>query len=167
MSELQNATSTIGFIHPLYDQSTVPRTSDIGIIILLAPLVSTHPDYQPGPISLPESMMELPRLNEEGTIVGLSTGQEGILYPNATLKSAYLMVTPKNNCSSQSEDTFCAAHEYYDANVCHSDSGSAFALHYRGGIVLVRFFFEAFRCLDINEHDFSIGWYDYGSIELL
>lgn len=83
--------------------------------------------------------MELPRINEEGTIVGLSTDFTGEFYSNSSLKSAYLMVQAKNLCSSTTNDTFCALNEYYDANVCHSDVGSGFAIHYRGGIALVSY----------------------------
>lgn len=113
--------------------------------------------------------MELPRMNEEGTVVGFTTAKDGIMYPNSTLKSAYLMVTPKDNCLSQSDDSFCVANVYNDVSACHLNSGTAFALHYRGKIVLVSIYilnislkFEIFHANNCN-----IGWNGYNGIELL
>lgn len=139
LGDLTNATSYFGFVHPLYDDATSPTTSDIGVIILTAPLNANNNSLEMSPIDLPPMIMDLPRINEEGTIVGFETDRYlGDLDANATLKSAYLMVHPNNECGgSMSNDTFCASHAYYNANVCNSDVGSAFTIHYRGGIVLV------------------------------
>lgn len=86
--------------------------------------------------------MVLPRLEEEGTIVGFNvrtTNEVPIV--SADLRAAYLLVHPITACSNMpdnADNLFCARDNEYSANVCTHSIGSPFVTSFRGNLILVR-----------------------------
>lgn len=78
----------------------------------------------------------MPRDFEEGTIVGFESGDSDDVGEEASLKTAYLSVISRDDCEFASEFSFCAANKFYDANVCKTDVGASFNVHYRGRVML-------------------------------
>ncbi|XP_037025247.1 vitamin K-dependent protein C-like [Bradysia coprophila] len=135
VSNLTRVTSTIAFIHPGY---VSPNTNNIGVIIL--PQIINSPLVEPVSLPLPSSVMVLPRLDEEGTIVGFNvrtTSEVPIV--SADLRAAYLLVQPNSACANMqdtAENLFCARDNEYSANVCTHSVGSPFVTSFRGNLIL-------------------------------
>lgn len=95
------------------------------------------------PISLPlsTSLMALPRLEEEGTIVGFNVRNTNeVPIVSADLRAAYLLVQPNSVCANMQgndQNLFCARDEEYSANVCTNSVGSPFVTSFRGNLILV------------------------------
>jgi len=135
VSNLTRVTSTIAFIHPGY---VTPNTNNVGVIIL--PELVTSPLVEPISLPLPASVMVLPRLGEEGTIVGFNvrTTTE-VPIQTADLRAAYLLVQPNDVCSNLpgiADNLLCARDEEYSANVCTNSIGSPFVTSFRGNLIL-------------------------------
>ncbi|KAJ6647732.1 Chymotrypsin [Pseudolycoriella hygida] len=135
MSNLTIITSNIAFIHPGF---VTDNTNNIGVIVL--PQLITSPLVEPINLPLPASVMVLPRLEEEGTIVGFSVSSaNGVPIPSSDLRAAYLLVQPNTVCASMqrsTENVFCARDDEYSANVCTNNIGSPFVTSFRGNQIL-------------------------------
>lgn len=85
--------------------------------------------------------MVLPRLEEEGTIVGFNVRNTNeVPITTADLRAAYLLVQPNSVCANMqgsTENLFCARDEEYGANVCTNSVGSPFVTSFRGNLILV------------------------------
>ncbi len=96
------------------------------------------------PISLPlaASVMVLPRLEEEGTVVGFNVRNTNeVPITAADLRAAYLLVQPDSVCASMQgshPDLICARDDEYSANVCSNSIGSPFVTTFRGNLILVK-----------------------------
>jgi len=136
VSDLTRITSNIAFIHPGY---VAPNTNNLGVIIL--PEWITSPLVEPIGLPIDAAVMVLPRLEEEGTIVGFNV-RNTIEVPivTADLRAAYLLVKPNTVCASMqggiNGNVFCARDDEYSANVCTNSVGSPFATYFRGDMIL-------------------------------
>lgn len=87
--------------------------------------------------------MVLPRLQEEGTIVGFAVRTVSEVPINtAYLRAAYLLIQPDSVCASMSgvvENVFCARDDEYSANVCTMSVGSPLVTTFRGNLILVNY----------------------------
>lgn len=85
--------------------------------------------------------MPLPRLDEEGTIVGFDVRNTNeVPITTAELRAAYLLVQPNSVCANMpnvSENLFCARDDEYSANVCTMSIGSPLVTSFRGNLILV------------------------------
>lgn len=85
--------------------------------------------------------MVLPRLEEEGTIVGFNVRNTNeVPIQQADLRAAYLLVQPDSVCANMqgvAGNAFCARDEEYSANVCTNSVGSPFVTSFRGNLILV------------------------------
>jgi len=135
VSNLTTVTSTIAFIHPGYIS---PNTHNIGVIIM--PQIIDSPLVEPIGLPLPAATMVLPRLEEEGTIVGFESRTVGeVPIMTAELRAAYLLVQPNSACANMQDgavNLFCARDNEYSANVCTHSVGSPFVTSFRGNLIL-------------------------------
>lgn len=86
--------------------------------------------------------MVLPRLDEEGTIIGFNVRNTNeVPIVTADLRAAYLLVQPDSACSNMPDNAgnlFCARDNEYSANVCTHSIGSPFVTSFRGNLILVK-----------------------------
>jgi len=135
VSNLTTIISTVAFVHPGY---VAPNLNNVGVIIL--PVLLTSPLVQPISLPLDASTMILPRMEEEGTVVGFSvrnTNESPIT--TADLRAAYLLVQPNSVCGNMqgnNENLICARDDEYSANVCTNSIGSPFVTTFRGNLIL-------------------------------
>jgi len=135
ISNLTRVTSTVAFIHPGY---VAPNLNNIGVIIL--PVLLDSQLVQPISLPLDASIMPLPRLDEEGTILGFNVRNTNEVPINtADLRAAYLIVQPNSVCGNMAgnnENLICARDDEYSANVCTNSVGSPFVTTFRGNVIL-------------------------------
>lgn len=85
--------------------------------------------------------MVLPRLEEEGTIVGFNVRNTNeVPITTADLRAAYLLIQPNSVCATMqgsAENVFCARDDEYSANVCTNSVGSPLVTSFRGNLILV------------------------------
>lgn len=104
--------------------------------------------------------MVLPRLEEEGTIVGFNvrtTNEVPIV--TADLRAAYLLVQPNSACANMpdnAENLFCGRDNEYSANVCTHSVGSPFVTSFRGNLILVKSIFFLHHFVDLQILNISL-----------
>lgn len=109
------------------------------------------------PIALPNSLIPLPRDNEEGLVVGFSyTDETGQPDENSVLHGVYLQTILSGRCISSHivnplENSFCASDPYYSSNSCTGNIGSGFVVRSRGEDLLVFFFTDFVNEVDLPQ----------------
>lgn len=137
LSEIIQIESFVAFVHPKFDLTT--NSADLGIIALRDPLnISTVV-----PIDLPITNTSIPRINQEGEVVGFGiTNQTDLPAPNTYLQKSYFIVTnvtdcPYTNFEQHARYNFCARDTFLRSQLCHGDTGTAFVVSHRGVDMLV------------------------------
>jgi len=135
VGNLTRVTSTVAFIHPGY---VAPNINNIGVIIL--PTLLTTPSIEPINLPLDAPLMILPRLGEQGTIVGFDVRNTNeIPATTAQLRAAYLLIQPNSVCGNMQGNNvnlICARDDEYSANVCTNNVGSPLVTSFRGNLIL-------------------------------
>ncbi|KAJ6647733.1 Chymotrypsinogen 2 [Pseudolycoriella hygida] len=132
LSQIIQIESTFAFVHPKYDLSS--NAVDLGIIILRDPL--NVPTVEP--IDLPITNTSIPRVNQEGEVVGFGiTSYTDLPAPHTQLQKSYFIVTnntecPHDNFEQHSRYNFCARDTFMRSQLCHGDIGTAFVVSHRG-----------------------------------
>lgn len=137
LSQIIQVETYIAFVHPKYDMST--NSVELGIILLRDPL--NIPTVVP--IDLPITDTMIPRINQEGEVVGFGiTGFVEYPAPNTYLQKSYFIVTdetacPHANFQQHARYNFCARDTFMGSQLCHGDIGTAFVVGHRGVNMLV------------------------------
>ncbi|KAJ6647730.1 Plasma kallikrein [Pseudolycoriella hygida] len=129
--------SSNGFIHPNYEATN--ENHNIGVLVLdtllPASLITS--------LSFPQFDVSIPRVYQEGTIVGFGiTEATDKPSPSPSWKSVYPSVVSDDSCQKQFQNvnlisTFCAHDSHSESKkVCEGDRGSALAISHRGVWVL-------------------------------
>ncbi|XP_037032976.1 coagulation factor X-like [Bradysia coprophila] len=138
-TQLTRLTSFVALIHNNVQTQFWPNRNDIGIILLPNDVTSALVE----PVTLPITVVPLPRDNEEGLVVGFSnTSQTGEPTENSVLQGVYLQTIAMNRCSSTHivnplQNTFCAFDQWFNSNSCSGNVGSGFVVRTRGEELLV------------------------------
>jgi len=137
ISKLTYTQSSNAFIHPNYESAN--ENNNIGVLVL----DSFIPTTSITSLSLPQFDVAIPRVYQEGTIVGFGiTEATDKPSPSAAWKSLYPSVVPDDACQKQIKNvnaasTFCAHDSHPESKkVCEGDQGSALAISHRGVWVL-------------------------------
>lgn len=137
LSQITQIESSFAFVHPKFDLSA--NSVDLGIILLREPL--TIPTVEP--IDLPITNTSIPRINQEGEVVGFGiTSFTDLPAPNTYLQKSYFIVTndtdcPHANFQQHARYNFCARDTFMRSQLCHGDIGTAFVVSHRGVDMLV------------------------------
>lgn len=137
MSQITQIESTFAFVHPKFELSR--NSVDLGIILLSEPL--TIPTVEP--IDLPITNTSIPRINQEGEVVGFGiTRYTDLPAPNTYLQKSYFIVTNETDCPHENFEqharyNFCARDTFMRSQLCHGDIGTAFVVSHRGSDILV------------------------------
>lgn len=150
------------FVHPKFELAT--NSVDLGIILLREPL--DVPTVQP--IDLPITNTSIPRINQEGEVVGFGiTSYTDLPAPHTYLQKSYFIVTndtdcPHANFQQHARYNFCARDTFMGSQLCHGDIGSAFTVSHRGIDMLVstdkrRLYFQPFMKLNYSQAGITNG----------
>lgn len=137
LSEITQIETAFAFVHPKYELST--NSVDLGIILLKDPL--DIPTVVP--IDLPITDTSIPRINQEGEVVGFGiTSYTDLPAPNTYLQKSYFIVTDDTDCPHENFEqharyNFCARDTFMGSQLCHGDIGTAFVVSHRGVNMLV------------------------------
>lgn len=137
LSQITQVETSFAFLHPKYDLSA--NSVDLGIILLRDPL--NIPTV--APIDLPITNTSIPRINQEGEVVGFGiTGFNPLPAPNTYLQKSYFIVTndtdcPHPNFRQHARYNFCARDTFMGSQLCVGDIGTAFVVGHRGVNMLV------------------------------
>lgn len=137
LSQIVQIESSIAFVHPKFDLTS--NSVDLGIIMLRESL--DIPTVQP--IDLPITNTSIPRINQEGEVVGFGiTNFTNLPAPNTYLQKSYFIVTNTTDCphpqfENHSRYNFCARDTFMGSQLCHGDIGTAFVVSHRGVDMLV------------------------------
>jgi len=132
LSQIIQVESTFAFLHPKFDLSE--NSVDLGIILLRDPL--NIPSVIP--IDLPITNTSIPRINQEGEVVGFGiTSFTDLPAPNTYLQKSYFIVTNDTDCpleqhARHTRYNFCARDTFMRSQLCHGDIGTAFVVGHRG-----------------------------------
>jgi len=132
LSQITQIETTFAFVHPKFDQSS--NSVDLGIIMLREPL--NIPTVIP--IDLPITNTSIPRINQEGEVVGFGiTSHTDLPAPHTHLQKSYFIVTDETDCphadfEQNARYNFCAKDTFMRSQLCHGDIGTAFVVSHRG-----------------------------------
>lgn len=137
LADIIQVETSYAFVHPMFD---LERNSiDLGIITLTEPL--NIPTVQP--IDLPITNTSIPRINQEGEVVGFGiTARTELPAPHTRLQKSYFIVTNESDCPHEkfeqhARHNFCARDTFLRSQLCHGDIGTAFVVSHRGVDMLV------------------------------
>ncbi|KAG4066809.1 hypothetical protein HA402_012876 [Bradysia odoriphaga] len=132
LSQVIQVESSFAFVHPKFDLER--NGVDLGIILLREPL--NIPTVEP--IALPITNTSIPRINQEGEVVGFGiTNFTALPAPNTYLQKSYFIVTNESDCphtdfEQHTRYNFCARDTFIGSQLCHGDVGTAFVVNHRG-----------------------------------
>lgn len=137
LSQIIQIPSNFALVHPKFDLAT--NSADLGIIVMREAL-----DIDAvSPIALPITDTIIPRINQEGMVVGFGiTGYTDLPAPTTLLQKSFFIVTNDNDCPhtdflSHARYNFCARDTFMRSQLCHGDIGTAFVVGHRGVNMLV------------------------------
>ncbi|XP_037025246.1 vitamin K-dependent protein C-like [Bradysia coprophila] len=137
ISKLNYTQSSNAFIHPNYEAAN--ENNNIGVLVL----DSFLPSAMVSSLALPQFDVAIPRVYQDGTIVGFGISEPTDKPSPATAwKALYPSVVPDDACQKQIKNvnlvsTFCAHDNHPESKkVCEGDQGNALAISHRGVWVL-------------------------------
>jgi len=120
LSQIIQIETNIAFLHPKYDLAE--NSVNLGIIMLRDPL--NIPTVVP--IDLPITNTSIPRIGQEGEVVGFGiTSYTDLPAPNTLLQKSYFIVTEESDCPHENfpqhaRYNFCGRDIFMRSQLCHA-----------------------------------------------